>query len=465
MDNSLETELDYGLAHETDQQVEINKYKVLKFLLPSLIGVFMFLCPVPYDGAISAPVGVISEWLAASGEAYLPLVVTTVIILSAVVSTVTTIFKPKLITDNQLLSKLFSTSNFYLAFRIIGSIFAVLVLNELGTEIIYSTDTGGTMMSLISKLIAWFFAASFLMPLLIEFGAMDYTGTVVRGVVKPLFTLPGRAAIDLVTSWVGNCNVGVVLTRKQYDAGFYTGREAATIGTCFSAVSLPFCLVVAALLEVDNLFIPFYATVVITGILSVVIMSRIPPLSKFPSTYHSKVGKQIAEEEPAGMKKTDWALQKAVQRAQEVDSVTEILYQGLETFLNIIFSLAPLVMAWGTIALIIATYTPVFDWLSLPFAYYLQVLGVPEAFEAAPATIVGFADMFIPAILAASIESVKTRFIIGVLSLVQIIYMTEVGTLLLTSNIPVDFKDLAVIFLEKTVIVIPIIVLLANIFV
>jgi len=81
---------------------------------------------------------------------------------------------------------------------------------------------------------------------------------------------------------VGNCNVGVVLTTQQYEKGYYTAREAITIASCFSAVSLPFCLVIAAMLGVDDKFPLFYAILCITGILSVVIMSRIPPLSKYP---------------------------------------------------------------------------------------------------------------------------------------------------------------------------------------
>ena len=60
-------------------------------------------------------------------------------------------------------------------------------------------------MSLVSTLVAWFFAASFLIPLLMDYGAMDFTGTLLRGFVKPLFKLPGRSAIDLVASWIGNC--------------------------------------------------------------------------------------------------------------------------------------------------------------------------------------------------------------------------------------------------------------------
>ena len=93
---------------------------------------------------------------------------------------------------------------------------------------------------------------------------------------------------------------------------------------------------------------------------------------------------------------------------------------------------------------------------------YLKLLGVPEAFAAAPATLVGFTDMFIPALLSVGLTSVKTKFVIGVLSLVQIIYLTVVGTIIIKSEIPLNFWKLLVIFLERTIVALPLIVLFAN---
>ena len=48
-------------------------------------------------------------------------------------------------------------------------------------------------------------------------------------------------------------------------------------------------------------------------------------------------------------------------------------------------------------------------------------------------------------------------------SLVQIIYLTEVGTIIIKSEIPLNFWKLLVIFLERTLIAIPLIVLFANV--
>ncbi|WP_324823154.1 YjiH family protein [Sinanaerobacter sp. ZZT-01] len=438
----------------------------LKFIIPSAIGVFLFLCPIWYEGNMNIPLGVISEWVANFIKPWAHEAILGIVVISAIMTFITSVFKPKALTEGKLLSKLFVASPIYLVIRVLGGIIVTLVYFQVGPEWIYSADTGSTMIGLMSTLIAWFFAASFLIPLLMDYGIMDYTGTLIRNLLWPLFRLPGRAAVDLCASWVGNCNVGVVLTSTQYEQGYYTARESVLIATCFSAVSLPFCLVIAAMMGVEQYFIPFYLILTVTGIVSVVIMSRIWPLAKkYPDEYYALAGKQINEVEPKGISKTRWAYLQAVTKAESGPNFGELMYKGIDMFLGIIFTLVPVTMCVGTLALVLSTYTPIFDWISMPFGYYLQVLGVQDAFAAAPGTVVGFADMFIPAVICANIPSIETRFIIGILSLVQIIYMSEVGSIMLASKMPVKITDLIIIFLEKTIISIPIIVLLTKLFV
>ncbi len=439
------------------------RHEVLHFLIPSAIGMFIFLCPVWYQNQMNIPLGIISEFLADLIAPIASTLVCGVITASALISVVVKIAHPKLKADG-FMSKMFDITPFYLVVRIVGAAVALMCLLHIGPDAIIAEDTGQTMFDLLGTLIAWFFAASFLIPLLMQYGIMEFIGTLLKNFTRPLFKIPGRATVDLLASWVGNCNVGVVLTTQQYEWGFYTAREAIEIATCFSAASLPFCLVISAMLGVDSQFFLFYLILCITGILSVIIMCRIPLLSKFPNTYYEKTGKQIKESTSPQGHRFKWALHLACDTASKAPSAQDVIKQGFEVFGNIIFMLTPTVMCYGTIALILANYTPIFNWLSMPFAYYLQLLGVPEAFEAAPGTIVGFVDMLIPAVVCAGITSFKTRFIIGILSLVQIVYMTEVGTIMITSKLPLKFHHLLLLFLEKTIIVLPIIVLLTNLF-
>ncbi|MBB1441509.1 YjiH family protein, partial [Shewanella sp. SG41-4] len=84
------------------------------------------------------------------------------------------------------------------------------------------------------------------------------------------------------------------------------------------------------------------------------------------------------------------------------------------------------------------------------------------ATEASKTIVVGFADMFIPSILASSIESDLTRFVIAALSVTQLIYMSEVGALLIGSKIPVNFFELFVIFILRTLVTLPVIALMGH---
>ena len=72
-------------------------------------------------------------------------------------------------------------------------------------------------------------------------------------------------------------------------------------------------------------------------------------------------------------------------------------------------------------------------------------------------------DIVVNAKLNFSDVNEMTKFIIGALSISQLVYLTETGAVILKSDIPIKFKDLFLIFLTRTIITLPIITLIANI--
>src|SRR5699024_521607 len=100
-----------------------------------------------------------------------------------------------------------------------------------------------------------FLFAGIFLPLLMIFGLMEFFGTLMTKVMRPLFKLPGRSSIDALASWIGDGTIGVLLTSKQYEDGYYTKREAAVIGTTFSVVSITFTLVVIEEVNLGHMFI------------------------------------------------------------------------------------------------------------------------------------------------------------------------------------------------------------------
>ena len=281
--------------------------------------------------------------------------------------------------------------------------------------------------------------------------------------MRPVFKLPGRSSIDCITSWLGDGTLGIILTSKQYEDGFYTEREAATISTTFSAVSITFSLVVINTVGLGNMFVPFYLTVTFAGIVTAIILPRIYPLSKKKDIYYNGETKKIDESIPEGYTSFSWGYTQAITKARKNSSIKEFFTDGSKNVLEMWIGVLPVVMCMATIALIIATYTPLFKILGLPFVPILQLLQVPEALQASQTLVVGFADMLLPSVVASTtITNEMTRFIVAAVSVTQLIYMSEVGGVLLGSKIPVNIKELIIIFIERTLITLPVIVLIAN---
>ena len=74
----------------------------------------------------------------------------------------------------------------------------------------------------------------------------------------------------------------------------------------------------------------------------------------------------------------------------------------------------------------------------------------------------GFADQFLPVVLAQGIDSELTRFVIACASATQLVYMSEVGAFLLKSKLPVGVGQLFAVFLLRTAITVPLCALIGH---
>ncbi len=434
------------------------------FLIPSLIGLFLFMAPITHNGDITIPVAVLAKALQSVLDGYLVQIVTSVIAFMSVATIANVALKPKFVANNEFLSALLSPSPLWLAVRLIGGAAVIMTFFQVGPEAIWEENTGGLVLEgLLPTLFAVFIFAGLLLPLLLNFGLLELFGTLLSKIMRPVFNLPGRSAIDCMASWLGDGSVGILLTSKQYESKFYTQREAAVVGTTFSAVSITFSLVVLAQVELEHLFLPFYGAICLAGIVAAIIIPRLPPLSRKKDLYiDGSKPEKGANAVPAGHNSFTWGLELAVNKANQVKSPKTVATEGVKNAVDMVFGVLPVVMALGTIALVIAEYTSVFTILGKPFIPFLELLQIPEAVQASETIVVGFADMFIPSILAASIESDLTRFVIAAMSVTQLIYMSEIGALLLGSKIPVNIFELFFIFILRTIITLPVIAGVAH---
>ncbi len=443
----------------TQSRNAISVKLLLRFLIPSCLGLYLFMAPLSYEGSTTIPVAVLASVLRSVLETSIIDIISIIIIAMSLFSVAYTLVKPAFIRKNAFLDNLLSPSPIWLLVRVIGGVCVFCADLKIGPEWLWEENTGGLVLEgLLPTLFSVFIFAGLLLPLLLNFGLLELFGTLLGKIMRPLFNLPGRSAIDCMTSWLGDGSVGILLTSKQYEDKFYTQREAAVVGTTFSAVSITFSLVVLAQVHLDSLFVPFYATICVAGLVAAIVLPRLPPLSFKKDIYIDGTSPSPNQNHiPKGYTSFTWGFHLALEKAKNVPSFKHVLIEGVKNAVDMVFGVLPVVMGLGTIALVLAEHTSVFSWLGQPFVPFLELLHIPHAQEASETIMVGFADMFIPAIIVSSVDSEMTRFIIAAMSVTQLIYMSEVGALLLGSKIPVNIFELFVIFILRTLITVPVI--------
>lgn len=434
-----------------------------RFVIPSLLGILIFLTPITWDGKLTIGIGIITGWVrAAMGDYGLHFIVTLTVV-TGVMTIIGSLSRPAWIENRSLLKELFNVPAVWIVLRLMGVGFALIYFFQTGPTLLQSEDVGGAVFVGIGvNVVAVYIAACIFLPLLTDFGLMEFAGTLARPLFRKLFQLPGRAAVDAIASFVGASAIGLLITIGQYDRGNYSGREASVIATNFSIVSIPFSLVVATVAGIEHLFVPWYGVIVLACLIAAFITPRLPPLSRKPDTYISRVenGEEAVIAENGPLLRESW--QTALHRAESAPDLKAYFAASVRNMAFFLFSVITAAMALATIATLLVFNTPVFEWLGYPFVFILEFAQLPDAVAAATGLFSGFLDQYMPALAASNIDSEVTSFVLAGLSVAQLIFMSENGVIILRSSLPISIGELLLIFLLRTVIILPVLVLGAH---
>lgn len=440
----------------------VKKSNIIKFILATLFGVFFVLVPFNFDGNVDTVLFYYVKLFVGKFNHILTPLLVLCIVISALLSLFNLFNDRTFFAKNRLMKKLFVTSPFYVANRIIGAILSLMIYFKIGPDFIISADTGGSMLSLATQLSIVVPSMLLFQTFILEFGAMEFLGQFVGKIVKPLFKVSEICATSIISAWVGPGNAAIMGTSELFDQGYYTLREAAIISTQFTTGSIGWVVVVSSVLGVMDYFGSILLGLFIVSIIVAFISVRIKPVSSYTDIY-SENKKQIpVKGEPI---KEGSVLARAAKEASErAGQVTsENFISKIDNMTFYIFWLTPIIVFWGTAALILATHTPILSYISLPIEWILSLMGVEESKVAASAIMSGLADNYLPVIIGESIQNVQTRIIVAMMSIISIIYLSETATLLSSTKMVPRFVDVIIIFLERTFIALPFVVLFVKI--
>ena len=296
------------------------------------------------------------------------------------------------------------------------------------------------------------------------FGLLEAVGRLMEPIMQPVWKTPGRSAIDAVASFAGSYSVGLILTRQVYQAGRYSAREAAVIATGFSTVSVTFMVIVAktlALTESWNAW--FWSTLLVTFAVSAITV-RLPPLSGMDNRRARPDPDDGETHSGAGFSLFRLAWKEGVEVAGSARPLFPLIWESVVDGLRMATRVVPSILAIGTLGLLLAKYTPVFDvlgYLLYPFAWLSQ-LDSPMQVSSALAS--GLAEMFLPAIQSTDLAA-GARFTVGVVSVSSILFFSASIPCVLATEIPVSIWQMVVIWFQRTALSIPLAAGLAHFFV
>lgn len=168
------------------------------FLIPSLIGLFLFMAPISYDGSLTIPVAVLAKSIQALFGDSLVAVVTAIIAFMSVASAICKVFKPSWVMSRPFLNSLFNPSWLWLTVRVIGGAAVIMTFFQIGPKAIWEENTGGLVLqSLLPTLFSVFIFAGLLLPLLLNFGLLELFGSLLSKVMR-LYSIYRGAAQSTV---------------------------------------------------------------------------------------------------------------------------------------------------------------------------------------------------------------------------------------------------------------------------
>ena len=291
---------------------------------------------------------------------------------------------------------------------------------------------------------------SLFLTFIIAFGFLEFIGMIMKPILRPLYKVPGKAAVDAVASFVGSFSVAIYLTNKLYNSNIYTNREASIIITGFSTVSATFMIVVAKtadFMDIWNFY--FFSTLIITFAVTAIVV-RMWPISRIDDSYRDGEGKREVVL-PGNLFIN--AVQAGLKTASETQSLHKNLWENLKGGIAMCFTLSPCIASIALVAIILVQKTPVFDIFGLIFApltYLLSLIGLPEYLMVAKACAMVLGEMFVPNVVVASLPA-ASKYVVAVVSVSAILFFGGSIPCVLATDVKIKTWQIIVIWFERTV--------------
>lgn len=410
--------------------------KVIKFLLYSFIGIFMFFVPITVGGKSSIPLDHIVN-LIRTIPYFSPVYGGLIVVIGAILP-----FVKKTWNKN-------TSTTIFSMFKLLGIVFVIMAILGKGPAFLMAPDVIPFIFEKIVVAVTTIVPiGSIFLAFLINYGLMEFIGVFMKPIMSKVWKTPGKSAIDAVASFVGSYSLALLITNKVYKEGKYTGKEAAIIATGFSTVSATFMVIVAKTLDIMNYWLLYFWLTIVVTFLVTAITARIYPLNKKPDTYY--LDQEGKKEEDVKGNTVNTAYKEAMEAFDNGPPVIKGVFMTLKDGIGLALSIGPLLMSIGVIGIVLANHTPIFDIVGYIFYPFMAIFKIPEPLLAAKAVSLSIAEMFLPALLVTEAPLI-TKFLIAIVSVSEILFFSASIPCIMATEIPLTIKDYFIIWIERVI--------------
>lgn len=427
------------MTYNNSDSNSIKSTSILKFVVWSFLGSFIFFVPVSINNTTTIPLEHILTVIQNTVPQFGPLFALAIIVIGGILPFYDKSWNRDAVTVILSILKLLGIGAGFMAYFRIGPdwLMGEDVLPFLWTKV-------AVPVAIIVPL------GSIFLTFIICYGLLEFIGVLMKPVMRPIWKLPGRSAVDAATSFVASFAIAMFLTNRIYKEGKYTEKEAAIILTGFSSVSAPFMIIVArtlGLMESWNTF--FWTTLLVTYLVSA-ITARLYPLRSMRNEYYRAGG---TPESSLKGNLLRIALQSGLAAVEKSAPLHRNIWANLKDGLFMTFRLISTIISVGLISLVLVETTPVFDYIGYIFYPFTYLTQLPDPGLVAKATAVAGAEMFIPSVLMAGTPgvAVMSKFVVGVVSIALILFFSGSIPCLLATDVRLSVKDLIIIMVERAI--------------
>lgn len=303
------------------------------------------------------------------------------------------------------------------------------------------------------------------MPFLLNSGLLEFVGVPLKPVLRPVFKLPGRAAVITVSAFFGSAPVGIVVVDNLYKDGRLTYKEAYLLGTGFATTAISFMVILSGLGGISDYWGLYLGACLLGLAVIAIIQVRLYPTSRIPETTFQNMPYVEEPDAKGGGLLIKRMLLEGYARADEMRNPLSDCLEMLKTSTKLLGNIMASTCGMVVVGLAINYYTPLLDWLGYLFYPFAFITGLGDPVTVGKGAASALFVPSLPAVYAAEVSALASKVVLCSMPVLGIISIPLTMPVFFNATVKYKAKDLLLLYVERTVLTTIVVGIIVHIYV